>query len=242
MIPAATPVRRFLIGVAASSLLFVSACSNEPSANERAVDAVANDLLRDPVFADYAITPAEADCAGGELVTALGADRVLALGAGTPPLDPEDLGPDDITAIGTALEQCVPAIDQVIADAIAPGLVAPPTDPIPITAAQADCMATVITAGADLAGLIVLGLQPAGPTPPTLAPDQATVYATALLDCVDIRPLVLAQITGPGADAATLACVSENISDEALRNNFIANFQGQDPGTPFQAAIQTCQG
>lgn len=215
--------------VVATVALVVSGCGDRRSEDERAVDAVASELLTDPGFARYDLAPTEAECVGETLVDDLGSEAVVSF-------DVEGLDQAATLSLGRALDACVEDVEAIVVDALARGIVAESNDAFPIDATEARCVAEYVAGSLSLPEIVVTDLD----VDPDLPPDQAVVYARGFAGCVDLRGAVVDQLRASGAAEPFIDCMAAGLTDALLEAVFVAQFTGEPIDGPFTEIAATC--
>ncbi len=229
--------------------LAIAACGGE-SAEESVARAIAVDLRSEEAFADD-ITNDEARCVGDAIVADLGVDAAQTIGRDTQDPAAEDdadatpfvldaLTGDDVQAIGDAMETCVDDLDDIVVDLVTTGILESPDDNFPTTAAEARCVGESVAGEIAFGRLLAIGLESADAN--DLSDDEAIVFGAAFSDCVDLRAILLDQVTESGADPDVVSCLDEQISDEAIELLFVDTFAGDEASAEgaFAEAIDAC--
>ena len=239
---------RLATGLVAAALA-IAACGGE-SDETSVARALASDLRSEQAFAAD-ISVEEARCVGDEVVAALGADAARSVGrdaAGGDEDDPAEADPfeltmlddDEIDAIGTAMEQCVTGLDAIVVDLVAEGILETPDDDFPVDEDEATCVGTAVASEIGFTRLLTLGL--AGGDLDGLSDDEAATMGAAFSGCVDVRAILLDQVASSGAEPDVIACLDDQISDEAIEMLFVDTFAGDTASAEgaFADAIDAC--
>lgn len=233
-----------VVGIA----LTAAACGGE-SDETSVARALAMDLRSEGAFAAD-ITVDEARCVGDDLVATLGADDARSVGRldapdddgedGAEPFELNTLDDDEIDAIGAAMDQCVDGLESIVADLVADGILDAPDEDFPVAEDEAQCVGTAVAGELDFSRLLTLGL--AGGDIDGLSDDEAVTFGAAFSGCVDVRTILLDQVASSGAAADVVACLDEQISDEAIEMLFVDTFAGDTASAEgaFAEAIDAC--
>ncbi|WP_436793052.1 hypothetical protein [Actinospongicola halichondriae] len=236
--------------VVGALVLAAAACGGE-SAEESVARAIAADLRSEEAFAAD-ISDEEARCVGDGIVADLGVDDARTLGRDgdatsdddePPAFAFESLTAGDVTAIGQAMETCVEGLDAIVVDLIATGILESPDDDFPVTDAEAQCVGTSVAESIPFGRLLAIGLEGDGAQDlGELSDDEAISFGTAFSACVDVRTILLDQVRDSGADAEVVACLDDQISDEAIELLFVDTFAGNEASAEgaFAEAIDAC--
>lgn len=239
--------------VVAPVLLALAAASCGAESDEETVaQAIAADLRSEEAFAAD-ISDDDARCVGDAIVADLGVDDARTLGrddAGPVDEKPDDdtfalvsLTDDDIAAIGGAMETCVADLDVIVVDLVATGILESPDDDFPINESEARCVGESVTEEIPFGRLLAIGLaHERADDLGELTDDEAVDFGAAFSRCVDVRMILLDQVSASGADPAVVACLDEQISDEAIELLFVDTFAGNDASAEdaFAGAIDAC--
>lgn len=241
--------RRGRLAAAAFVAVALVACGSE-SDETTVARALASDLRSEGAFAAD-ISVDEARCVGDDIVATLGADDARSVGRtdaadedgddGTPePFELNTLDDDEIDAIGAAMEQCVAGLETIVADLVADGILEAPDDDFPVDAAEARCVGGAVAGDIEFSRLLTLGL--AGGDLDGLTEDEAETFGASFSDCVDVRTILLDQVAASGAEADVVACLDDQISDDAIEMLFVDTFAGDTDSAEgaFAEAIDAC--
>lgn len=241
---------RRLLGPAIVIVLALAGCGGE-SEDASVAEAIAADLRSEQAFADD-LGEDEARCVGDAIVADLGVDGARDLGradagdAGDDerdPFDVDDLTGDEIDAVGGAMEDCVSAIDEIVVDLVAEGILEAPDEDFPVTAAEADCVGRGVADRIPFGRLLAIGLESTDDGDlGQLTDDEAIAFGATFVDCVDVRAILLAQVADSGADAEVVECLDAEISDEAIELLFVNTFAGdvESAEGAFAGAVDAC--
>lgn len=238
--------------MATALVALVAACGGE-SDEESVARAIAEDLRSEEAFSgDISID--EARCVGDAIVEDLGPDDARTLGRpdggeaeaeaeadDDPRLQLDALADDEISAIGSAMDDCVADLEAIVVDLIAQGITDAPDDGFPVDEAEARCIGDLVASQVSFSRLLTVGLQGDGDLG-DLSDDEAVVFGEAFADCVDVRGILLEQVARSGADAAVVSCLDDQISDEAIEMLFVETFAGGTASAEdaFAVAIDAC--
>ena len=241
---------RRLLGPAIVIVFALAGCGGE-SEDASVAEAIAADLRSEQAFADD-LGEDEARCVGDAIVADLGVDGARDLGradagdAGDDerdPFDVDDLTGDEIDAVGGAMEDCVSAIDEIVVDLVAEGILEAPDEDFPVTAAEADCVGRGVADRIPFGRLLAIGLESTDDGDlGQLTDDEAIAFGATFVDCVDVRAILLAQVADSGADAEVVECLDAEISDEAIELLFVNTFAGdvESAEGAFAGAVDAC--
>lgn len=228
----------------------VAACGGE-SDDDDVAQAIATDLRSEQAFADD-LGDDEARCVGDAIVADLGVDDARALGRPSDQrtdeeseesFDFEALSDDDVGAIGSAMEDCVGDLDQIVVDLVAMGILDAPDEDFPITDAEATCVGGAVVDEVAFSRLLAIGLETSDDGDlGALSADEAVVFGAAFADCVDVRTILLDQVADSGAEPDVVECLDDQISDDAIQLLFIDTFAGNEASAEgaFEDAIDAC--
>ena len=241
---------RRLLGPAIVIVLALAGCGGE-SEDASVAEAIAADLRSEQAFADD-LREDEARCVGDAIVADLGVDGARDLGradAGDAddgerdPFDVDALTSDEIDAVGGAMEDCVEALDEIVVDLVAEGILEAPDEDFPVTAAEADCVGRGVADRIPFGRLLAIGLESTDDGDlGQLTDDEAIAFGATFVDCVDVRAILLAQVADSGADAEVVECLDAEISDEAIELLFVDTFAGdvESAEGAFAGAVDAC--
>jgi len=240
---------RRLLGPAIVIVLAVAGCGGE-SEDASVAEAIAADLRSEQAFADD-LDEDEARCVGDAIVADLGVDGARDLGradAGDAdderdPFDVDSLTSDEVDAVGGAMEDCVEALDEIVVDLVAEGILEAPDEDFPVTAAEADCVGRGVADRIPFGRLLAIGLESTDDGDlGQLTDDEAVAFGATFVDCVDVRAILLAQVADSGADAEVVECLDAEISDEAIELLFVNTFAGdvESAEGAFAGAVDAC--
>ncbi len=239
---------RRLLAVSAFALA-VAACGGQ-SDEEAVAVALAVDLQSGEAFASD-ISDEDARCVGDTVVADLGVDAARTLGREQSDADAEGDAPfalvsltdEDIAAIGGAMEQCVADLDGIVVDLVATGILEEPDADFPITGAEARCVGESVAGQIAFGRLLAIGLaHDRSDDLGELSDEEAIDFGAAFSGCVDVRMILLDQVSSSGADPDVVRCLDEQISDEAIELLFVDTFAGNDASAEgaFAGAIDAC--
>lgn len=248
-------IMRRLIGPALVVTL-AAACGGE-SDDDAVAEAIAGDLRSEQAFADD-LTDEEARCVGDAIVADLGVDRARSLGhddgpereGGTgadadadEPFEVESLSDAEVDAIGAAMETCVDGLADIVVELVATGILETPDDDFPVTAPEAECVGRAVADEIPFGRLLAIGLESSDDGDlGQLTDDEAIVFGSSFVDCVDVRAILLSQVEDSGADPAVVECLDAEISDEAIELLFVDTFAGDEASAEgaFAGAVDAC--
>ena len=243
-------IRRGWMTAGACLVLALAACGGE-SEETSVARALATDLRSEEAFAAD-ISTEEARCVGDALVADLGVDDARSVGRSaadeTDETDETDAGSfelatltdDEITAIGTAMETCATDLEAIVVDLVATGILDAPDEDFPVDEDEARCVGTTVASEIPFSRLLSIGLS--SDDLRDLSLEEAETFGASFSDCVDVRSILLDQVANSGADPDVVACLDDQISDEAIEMLFVDTFAG-DTATAegaFADAIDAC--
>ncbi|MDE0804035.1 MAG: hypothetical protein OSA99_12005 [Acidimicrobiales bacterium] len=240
--------RRGRLAVTTVLVLALASCGGE-SEDTSVARALATDLRSDDAFADD-ITADEARCVGDDLVATLGVDDARSVGRteaadgsdadAEEPFELNTLDDDEVDAIGAAMEQCVDGLETIVADLVADGILDSPDDDFPVDDDEAQCVGVAVADDIGFSRLLTLGL--AGGDLDGLTEDEAETFGASFSDCVDVRSILLDQVADSGAEPDVVACLDDQISDDAIEMLFVDTFAGDTASAEgaFAEAIDAC--
>ncbi len=230
-----------------------AACGDGTSDEEEVLAALAASLRDDATFEDYDIADEEATCVAETVVADLGVDRVIEIGfteSGDDTPDAVDfaaLSDDEITSIAGAMENCIADVEALLVDAITEGITAEPDPSFPVSDTEARCVAQGVADELPLSRLVLVGIradQTGADQFDDITDEEAAAFTDAFVSCIDVRAVLLEGFAAEGIPDTALACLDENISDDAIGALFTAGFRGDDPETSameiLAPAIDAC--
>lgn len=243
---------RRLLGPAIVIVLALAGCGGE-SQDASVAEAIAADLRSEQAFADD-LDEDEARCIGDAIVADLGVDGARDLGRSPSgdtdgdqevqdPFDVDALTNDEVAAVGGAMEDCVAALDEIVVDLVAQGILEAPDEDFPVTAAEADCVGRGVADQIPFGRLLAIGLESTDDGDlGQLTDDEAIAFGATFVDCVDVRAILLAQVADSGASPEVVECLDAEISDEAIELLFIDTFAGdvESAEGAFAGAVDAC--
>lgn len=246
-------MRAGLLAVMAAGLVVLGACESGPSDEEAMVEAIRTSILRDETFAGYEVDRREASCVAEATVTGIGVERLETIGfdgdAGTADeVDLRRLEDDEVDVVGSAMQECIDDIEDVLVDTVARSILEDPEPTLPIEQDEARCVARTVVMEIPARRLIAIGVRGERTgDDPELRADEVDVFAGAYTDCIDVRSILLAGIESAGTTSEdVLACLDQNITDRDIETIFRAGLAGEDAAATarelLSPAVDACTG
>lgn len=229
-----------------AATLVISACGDDDSADQEAIDAVAADLMDDSDFGEIDINKEDAQCAAERIVDGLGADRVEEAGFTGEDPDPDlsEFSEEELGTMASGLEACVDNLEGALTAAVKEGMLEESNAEFPVTDEEADCVAGDLVEALGVERLLVVGATGEGDpfAAGAVTGAEAEAVANGFVDCVDMRQLFVDQFESQGIPAEVADCLAGEIAEDDLRALFTAQFSGEevDPETLLGSALETC--
>ncbi len=245
-------IRRLLGPTAVAVLAIALAGCGGESEEVTVAEAIATDLRSEQAFADD-LDDEEARCVGDAIVADLGVDGARSLGRSeadkgddareADPFDVDSLTSGEVESVGAAMETCVDAIEEIVVDLVASGILEAPDEDFPVTAAEADCVGRGVADEIPFGRLLSIGLESTDDGDlGQLTDDEAVTFGATFVDCVDVRAILLAEVADSGVSTEVVECLDAEISDEAIELLFIDTFAGDVASAEgaFAGAVDAC--
>lgn len=227
-----------------AAVVLLAACGDDgPSTAE----VLGEQIRLSDAFGELDLTVEGSLCASEAALTEIGEDEALALGLGEEEVEPDfaTVPEAELGAVASAIDGCVDGLDRTLAAALADGITDEPDETLPVTDADAACVADALVGDFGVERLLVLGAVTGEGDPfagDEIDEGEAERVADAFLGCLDIRSVFVEQFETDGVPADTAACLAQNIPQDTLRQLFTAQFAGRpvDPGTLLGPALELC--
>lgn len=232
--------RRIVAGTVVAALA-MAACGGTSEEDEVADELVGDLRSDDGLGPDLPVE--DARCIVDDLLASLGVGVVRSLGRQAPDQDFtfDALGSDEVEAIGTAVETCVDDLEPIVVEIVARGVLEDPDEDFPVAESEARCIGEVVAAELPFSRLLAIGIEADEGEALELDREEAEVFARSVVQCVDVRSLILEQVERDGTDVETVACLDREISDDQIERLYVSLFAGEPtPDDPFAAAKDAC--